>query len=131
MKYEFKYFSKREKTRRCHCWPRKYIEQLFCENRFECSQMYYESGWSILTQKVQAALNTWRRAKPQVLIIIEFLKLLDENSVKWLTIMFSDMYNSGNIPCKQFKLWNLRYFISSEVMWWLQNITSCATFWIV
>lgn len=28
----------------------------------------------------------------------EFLKLLDENTMKWLTVTFKHMYKCGNIP---------------------------------
>ena len=47
--------------------------------------------------------NTLRNAPGPDGIQVEFLKLLDDMSMKWLTEIFDPVYNSGIIPQEWFR----------------------------
>lgn len=50
--------------------------------------------------EVQAAINAMKdgKAPGPDKINAEFFKLLNEDKVKWLTLVFNYVYNSGNVP---------------------------------
>lgn len=77
-----------------------YIEQLFYDNRPEPPQIKGETGPNILIEEVQAAINGIKdgKAPGPDNVNAEILKLLSEDNVKWLTKIFNDIYDSGNIP---------------------------------
>lgn len=87
----------------------KYIQQLFFDERGNPPSIPTESGPTIMTDEVQAAINTLKDGKatgPDG-VNSEFFKLLDDESVKFLTRIFNTVYNTGNIP----KEWLMSEFL--------------------
>uniref|UniRef100_A0A8D8SJV6 Craniofacial development protein 2 n=1 Tax=Cacopsylla melanoneura TaxID=428564 RepID=A0A8D8SJV6_9HEMI len=79
---------------------KKYLETLFYDTRNEVSPEINEemNGPQILEEEVQTAINQIKQGKaagPDQ-IQAEFLKLLDETKIKWLT--HNKIYESGTIP---------------------------------
>ena len=77
-----------------------YIEELFNDTRPDPLQISGESGPKILEEEVQAAINSLKEGKapgPDGLEA-EFLKLMNDENIRWLTMIFNQIYNSGNIP---------------------------------
>lgn len=67
-----------------------YIKQLFHDNRPDPPQIVCEAGPKILIEEVNTAIKTMKEnkaAEPENMQA-EFLKLLDENNVKWLTSIY-------------------------------------------
>uniref|UniRef100_A0A8D8Q762 Craniofacial development protein 2 n=1 Tax=Cacopsylla melanoneura TaxID=428564 RepID=A0A8D8Q762_9HEMI len=88
---------------------KSYIENLFLDERGNPPILEVESGPNILPEEVTAAIKALRDGKvpgPDG-IQAEFLKLLDEMSIKILCNIFNEIYNSGNIP----KEWLVSEFI--------------------
>lgn len=77
-----------------------YIEQLFYDNRPEPPQLNTETGPKILMEEVRAAITGMKdgKAPGPDNVNAEILKLLSEDNVKWLTAVFNNIYDSGNIP---------------------------------
>uniref|UniRef100_A0A8D8Z4U1 Craniofacial development protein 2 n=1 Tax=Cacopsylla melanoneura TaxID=428564 RepID=A0A8D8Z4U1_9HEMI len=88
---------------------RTYIQNLFFDERGEPPSLETETGPPILVNEVKAAITSLRDGKapgPDGMQA-EFLKLLDEESVKMLSKIFNNIYDSGNIP----KDWLISEFI--------------------
>lgn len=79
---------------------KSYIEQLFYDDRPNPPQTNYETGPRILVEEVQNAIKNMKEGKASGPdnIQTEFLKLLDEDNVKWLTSLFNRIYDCGSIP---------------------------------
>jgi Reverse transcriptase (RNA-dependent DNA polymerase) len=81
-----------------------YLETLFHDQRPEVSYLTSEvlTGPDILIQEVKAAIKQMKNKKaagPDN-IEAEFLKLLDNEGIVWITDVFNKIYNSGYIPDK-------------------------------
>lgn len=80
---------------------KKYVEKLFQDERSEKRPNAPEiQGDDILEEEVRVAINQIKHGKasgPDE-VEAEFLKLLDEPNVKWLTQRFNKIYSTGNIP---------------------------------
>ena len=79
---------------------KNYIEQLFHDVRPEKPNIVDEFGPPILVEEVKSAIYSMKSGKapgPDG-IQVEFLKLFDEMSMKWLTEIFDHVYNSSIIP---------------------------------
>ncbi|KAL1458712.1 hypothetical protein WDU94_008838 [Cyamophila willieti] len=78
-----------------------YLEKLFHDNRLETPPVQDgESGPTIIEEEVRAAIKQLKNGKaagPDE-IQAEFLKLLDDASLKRLTQVFNKVYTSGRIP---------------------------------
>lgn len=77
-----------------------YIEKLFHDKRNEPPQMETETGPSILISEVRTVIAQMKDGKapgPDKLHA-EFLKLLDDDGIKWLTEIFNLVYDTGDIP---------------------------------
>ena len=57
-------------------------------------------GPSILREEVQAAFSTLKEGKAQEPggVLVEFIRLLDEEHIDWLTNIFNHVYQTGHIP---------------------------------
>lgn len=80
---------------------KKYVEKLFQDERSEKGPNAPEiQGDDILEEEVRVAINQIKhgRAAGPDKVEAEFLKLLDEPNVKWLTQKFNKIYSTGNIP---------------------------------
>lgn len=62
--------------------------------------MKCETGPEILVEEVEIAIKTMKnnKAAGPNKFQAKFLKLLDEDNVKWLTSLFNQIYESRNIP---------------------------------
>lgn len=80
---------------------KNHIETLFHDTRPEPpTETNCITGPSILEEEVRAAITTIKEGKapgPDN-TEAEFLKLLDEDNIKWLTSILNRIYNSGEIP---------------------------------
>lgn len=88
---------------------KKYIEDLFYDERVDPPSVETETGPEIIPVEVKAAIFETRDGKaagPDG-IQSEFLKLLDEDSIKFLCKIFNNIYNTGNIP----REWLLSEFV--------------------
>ncbi|XP_022196330.1 uncharacterized protein LOC111053719 [Nilaparvata lugens] len=78
---------------------KSYLEKLFHDVREE-HDTFVGEGPEILVEEVQAAISHMkpRKAAGPDQIEAEFLKLLNEDGIKWLTKIFNNIYSSGVIP---------------------------------
>lgn len=90
-----------DKKQRLEIWG-KYIEELFEDNRPTPldTPIDEESGLSITESEVQNAIKHMKdgKAPGPDSFRSEFLKLMDEEGIRWLTKMFNRIYDSGEIP---------------------------------
>lgn len=79
---------------------RKYIEQLFDDDRPEATEWECVTGPSIMEEEVRTAIKDLKMGKtpgPDN-TEAEFLKLINDENIKWLTSMLNRVYDSGDIP---------------------------------
>lgn len=81
-----------------------YLENLFDDVREE-QQTTEGEGPEILVDEVRAAISEMkpRRAAGLDQIQTEFIKLLNEGKIKWLTRIFNNIYSTGEIPADWLK----------------------------
>uniref|UniRef100_A0A8D8S118 Craniofacial development protein 2 n=1 Tax=Cacopsylla melanoneura TaxID=428564 RepID=A0A8D8S118_9HEMI len=85
---------------------KKYVEKLFQDERSEKTPNRDGiQGDDILEEEVQVAIKQIKHGKAAGLdeVEAEFLKLLDEIKIKWLTQRFNKIYSTGNIPSNWLK----------------------------
>lgn len=88
---------------------KKYIENLFFDERGDPPSLSKETGPPILLNEIETAIKSLREGKapgPDG-IQTEFFKLLDEESIKMLCKIFNNIYDTGTIP----KEWLISEFI--------------------
>jgi len=81
---------------------KEYLEKLFYDQRPNecCFENQVITGPRILTTEVEAAIKNMKNGKatgPNN-VEAEFLKLLHEGWIKWITRIFNNIYDTGNIP---------------------------------
>lgn len=88
-----------DKVQRINTW-KKYINSLFQDERVDGPDMNADSGPPITADEVRKSAEQMKDGKapgPDDLHA-EFLKMLDEDGIKWLTKLFNYIYSTGDIP---------------------------------
>lgn len=87
-----------------------YIKQLFHDKKISPTNANIITGPLITTSEVEAAIKQLKcnKSPGPDKFYVEFLKLLDEDGIKWLTEIFNNIYDTGKIPEK----WLVSEFIT-------------------
>ena len=79
---------------------KEYITELYDDNRAEMPNFAMTTGYNILPEEVQKAINSMKNGKATGLdeISTEMLKALDDCNVTAITKLCNIIYNTGYIP---------------------------------